>query len=217
MQPETQPTDNWQPPSEQPSKSPYASPQAFPASETISPVVTMSAGGGDNNYSDDDLPPAAEPSPTTDEPIRWQAAEYIQYERNAVWFIVFGLVILILMAAAIFLMNSLTFAILVPIMAVALLVYLRRPPRKLNYSLGRQGLHINDQLYDFAEFKGFGVVRDEKEYSIMLIPTKRFHQGVWVYFPEESGEDIVDILGARLPMIPLHLDIIDIILRKLRL
>lgn len=216
MQPETQPTDNWQLPPEQPSKSPYASPPAPSAPETISPVVTMSAGESDNNSSAEDLP-AAEPELATDEPVRWQAAEYIQYERNALWFTLFGLVIVILMAAAIFLINSLTFAILVPIMAVALLVYLRRPPRILNYTLGRQGLHINDQLYDFAEFKGFGVVRDGKEYSIMLIPTKRFHQGVWVYFPEESGEDIVDILGARLPMIPLHLDIIDIILRKLRL
>ncbi len=162
-------------------------------------------------------PDEDELDPAFDEPVHWQAVEYIQHERNTLWFIVFGLVVIALMGVAIFLMNSITFAILVPIMAAALLVYLRRPPRMLNYTLSPQGLHINDQLHNFSEFKGFGVIRDGKEYSVMLIPIKRFHQGVWVYFPEDSGEDIVDILGARLPMMPLHLDFIDIVLRKLRI
>ncbi len=216
MQPETHPTDNWQLPSEQPSRSPYASPQD--SHGIVSPVVTM---GSDESFKDEypaEMPRQDEPKiEASDRPIQWQAAEYIQHERNALWFIIFGLVVITLMAAAIFLINSLTFAILVPIMAVAFIVYLRRPPRMLNYMLSHQGLHINDQLYSFAEFKGFGVMRDGKEYSIMLIPIKRFNQGVWVYFPEESGEEIVDLLAARLPMVPLHLDIIDIIIRKLRI
>jgi hypothetical protein len=38
-----------------------------------------------------------------------------------------------------------------------------------------------------------------------------------VYFPEEAGEKIVDILGQRLPMETLKLDMIDILVRKLRL
>jgi hypothetical protein len=51
----------------------------------------------------------------------------------------------------------------------------------------------------------------------MLIPTKRFSPGLSVYFPEEAGERIVDILGTRLPMETLKLDAIDIIVRRLRL
>ena len=102
-------------------------------------------------------------------------------------------------------------------MAAALLVYVHRPPRVLDYTLSRQGLHVNDHLYTFSEFKGFGVIHDGQEYSVMLIPIKRFHQGVSVYFPEEAGEAIVDMLGARLPMQQLHLDFVDRILRKLRI
>jgi len=51
----------------------------------------------------------------------------------------------------------------------------------------------------------------------MLIPTKRFAPGVSVYFPDDAGEKIVDILGQRLPMEELKLDVIDIVVRKLRL
>ena len=118
---------------------------------------------------------------------------------------------------AVFVIKSLTFAVLVPVMAAALLVYSHRPPRVLDYTLSRQGIHVNDRLYPFADFKAFGVIRDGAEYSIMLVPTKRFKPGVSVYFPEEAGEAIVDMLGARLPMQELHLDAVDKIVRKLRI
>jgi hypothetical protein len=51
----------------------------------------------------------------------------------------------------------------------------------------------------------------------MLLPTKRFKPGTSVYFPEEAGEAIVDMLGARLPMEDLHLDVVDKVIRKLRI
>lgn len=220
MQP-NQDDDTWQKPSEQPSQAPYTTtpvasdtPTAQPA-----PVVSMTpdAVGGD------DIPSSPLPDDTGSpvnppiEPIHWQAQEYIHHERNTLWFVLFALVVVGLMAAAIFLMDALSFAILVPVMAAALLVYIHRPPRILDYTLGAKGLHINDRLYSFAEFKGFGIIRDGEEYSVMLIPTKRFKPGVVVYFPEEAGEAIIDMLGARLPMLKLELDIVDQIIRKLRI
>jgi hypothetical protein len=219
MQPDH--NDNWQLPSEQPSKTPYT-PIQDPDVDTA-PVVTMTAAEvapqsqGDLSGSREAPKSHAPASPGVDQPVHWQATEYIERGKNTLWFVMFGVAIIVLMAIAIFLMNSLTFAVLVPVMAVALIVYIRRPPRVLNYTLSRQGLHINDHLYSFSEFKGFGVIHDGEEYSVMLIPIKRFHQGVSVYFPEESGEAIVDMLGARLPMQELHLDVIDMVLRKLRI
>jgi hypothetical protein len=103
-------------------------------------------------------------------------------------------------------------------MALAVVVYARRPPRSINYTLsGNQGLYIGETLHHFSEFKAFGLINDNGQHSIMLIPIKRFSLGLSVYFPEEVGEKIIDILGARLPMKPLNLDAIDIIVRKLRL
>lgn len=165
----------------------------------------------------DEAPETADEDASASEPVHWQAHEYVHHEKNAVWFIVFGLVTLSLMAIAIFVIKDLSFAILVPVMAAALLVYTYRPPRLLDYTLSKHGLHVNDRLYSFNEFKGFRVVHDGQEYSIMLVPTKRFKLGVSVYFPEDAGEAIVDMLGARLPMEDFHLDLVDKITRKLRL
>lgn len=151
-------------------------------------------------------------------PVQWVAHEYIHVDKGFVWYIVFVLVVLALIAADVFLLKSWTFSLLVVVMAIALIVYTRRPPRDIQYALsGRQGLYVGEKLYHLSDFKAFGLIKDGDHHSIMLIPVKRFSPGVSVYFPEDAGEKIVDILGQRLPMEELKLDMIDIIVRQLRL
>lgn len=153
-----------------------------------------------------------------DEPIHWVANEYIHEDKNWAWFVLFVLAILALIAADIFLLKSYTFSVLVIVMAASLVIYIRRPPKQIEYTLsGDQGLYVGERLYHFNEFKSFGLIRDHDQHSILLIPLKRFSPGVSVYFPDEVGEKVVDILGARLPMDDLKLDVIDVIVRKLRL
>jgi hypothetical protein len=151
-------------------------------------------------------------------PITWTAQEYVHLDKGAGWFILFAVIVLALVAVDIFFLKSWTFSVLVVVMAVAIIVYIRRPPRVLTYALSpAQGLYVGERLYHFDEFRAFGLIKDGEHHSIMLIPRKRFSPGVSVYFPEEAGERIVDILGQRLPMEELKLDIVDVVVRKLRL
>lgn len=153
-----------------------------------------------------------------DAPVHWTASEYIHEEKNGMWFVLFAIVALAFIAVDILLLKSYTFSVLVVVMAIAVVIYSHRPPRVIDYTLsGDQGLYVGENLYHFSEFKSFGLIKDNQHHSIMLIPTKRFAPGVSVYFPEEVGEEIVDILGARLPMEMLKLDLVDIVIRKLRL
>lgn len=156
--------------------------------------------------------------PDSSEPVRWVAGEYINNEKNSTWFVVFAVVVLAFIALDIFLIKSYTFSILVIVMAVAIIVMSRRPPRQVDYTLsGRQGLYIGEKLYHFNEFKAFSVIEDRGQYSIMLIPIKRLSPGLIFYFPNDVAEEIVDIFGARLPMENRKLDFIDILVQKLRL
>lgn len=228
MQPNS--NDAWRQPDQQPSQAPYAAP---PVEAPLTPVVTMAPDATpmpftpapaqpevqgvelpDQPVADQSVPDSAA---VDDQVVQWQATEYIQHDKNTLWFVLFIVVTLGLMAIAIFVIQSWTFAVLVPVMAVALLTYTQRPPRLMSYSMSRKGLHVNDHLYPFVEFKAFGVIHDGSEYSIMLVPTKRFRPGVSVYFPENVGEQLVDMLGTRLPMRDLQLDFVDRLLRKLRI
>ena len=168
---------------------------------------------------DQDQPEAQQSDDDPDEnPITWSASEFLHGEKTGIWYVLFVVVVLGFIALDIFILRSYTFSALVIVMAVALIVYSRRPPRVMQYALSsNHGLYIGEKLYHFSDFKSFGVIKDGEHHSIMLIPTKRFAPGVSVYFPEEAGEEIVDVLGVRLPMKPLKLDVIDNLIRTLRL
>jgi len=168
-----------------------------------------------------DVPPQMAVTQTTDlpeaQPIQWQAPEYVQERRSPWWFIGFWAVTLVLMLLAVLVIRSWSFAILIPAMAAALMIYSHRPPRMLTYVLSGKGLYINEKLHPMTEFRSFGVLREEAVPSLMLIPVKRFRPALTVHFPVETGEAIVDLLGSRIPMQELNLDVFDKVIRKLHI
>jgi len=160
--------------------------------------------------------PERQATETPAETISWEASESIHHERDGAWVIGFIATVVLLLGVSIW-QQQWTFTALIIIMAIALVVYIRRPTRVLRYSLSFNGLHIGEQFHSFDEFRSFGVLEEGALFSVMLMPTKRFGQALTIYFTENEGEKIVDILGAYLPMEDLHLDALDSLLRRLRL
>lgn len=160
--------------------------------------------------------PAAPQSPAPSESLSWQASEYVHHEKERLWFVLLILGALALLAVAIFLIKSYTFAALIVVMTIALGVYAVRPPKIISYQLSSSGVQINDKHFHFHDFRYFGVIEDGPLYLIMLIPNKRFMPAINLYFPAESGEVIVDAIGARLPMEHVELDAFDKMMRYLR-
>jgi len=148
--------------------------------------------------------------------VNWEAEEYLQRSKGAGWYVGFVVVVLGLVALSIVL-KWWTFTALVALSAVALLIYAVRPPRRLHYSLSDKGLSEGGRVYNYEDFKSFGVMQEGDKYAIMLTPKKRFSPRVTVYFPQESGEEIVDAFGMRLPMEEVKLDFLDKIVRMLRI
>lgn len=148
--------------------------------------------------------------------LSWEASEYIHHDKSLTWFAGFAVIMLVLLAVAYFFTHAWTFVILVVVMAVAMGVIATRPPRTLHYTLTDAGIQIEQSFYAYGDFRSFGIIADGTLYSIMLIPTKRFMPAVNIYFSEQDGEKIVDVVGARLPMEEIHLDSIDRLMRRLR-
>lgn len=148
--------------------------------------------------------------------INWDAQEYIPRDKNAGWYVGLAIVALLLIALGVWL-KAITFIILVVVSAVALVVYSVRPPRVLHYSLSDKGLSEGNNLYNYEDYKSFGVLKEDGNFAIVLRPRKRFALGVTVYFPQEDGEKIVDAFGARLPMEDVKMDFLDKIVKFLRI
>lgn len=165
------------------------------------------------------IPDTMPESPVADlaQPFSWTAPESVHVARGKGWYVVFGAVILGLMALAIFIFESWTFAILLPVMAIATIMLITKKPRDINYAVGPKGIHIGDKLYDYSEFRAFGIYQDAEPLSIIVLPVKRFSPGITLYFSEAEGETIVDMLGARLPLQEVKHDAFDKLIRLIRL
>ena len=148
--------------------------------------------------------------------ISWEAEEYIVRDKNAGWYVGMVVVGLLLSALAIWL-QAWTFLAVIVLSVVALLVYTLRPPRMLHYSLTERGLSEGEHLYNYDDFKAFGVLKEGQHFAIVLTPRKRFSPRVTVFFPEAQGEAIVDVFGARLPMEEVRLDVLDRLIKFLRI
>lgn len=225
MQDGEQHSENWQQPHESSSAVPYT--QQVPA-EPIEPQQQMSTSAPAEPSVSIQQPLVEQPAPTssavsqpaiTDDEalLRWTGTEYLHQERSAIFFVVIGIVAVLLTLLAIFLLHSYTFAFLVPVMAIALVVYVRRPPETLQYVLSHKGLHIGEKLFTYDQFKAFGVVSHGNQHSVVLVPRKRFQIAQSIYFPEEIGEKLVDFLAARLPMKEITPDVVDRFLARLHL
>lgn len=148
--------------------------------------------------------------------VSWEAEEYIEHERNIWWYIGLFIVGIGLCVLSAFL-GWWTFLALVIVCIIAILVTTTRPPRKIHYSLDKDGLTEGGKLHKYDEFRAFGILKEGSHFSAVLIPKKRFALQVKVYFPGNSGEAIVDALGARLPMEEVKLDFLDKIVNFLRI
>ena len=165
-------------------------------------------------------PPAASPPEpdhvrASDDDISWQAREYIHHPKGTVWYAGLGILVLALLIFAI-VSSAWTFAVLVIVMGIALGVTAARQPQVLHYTLTPSTLQIDNKTYSLTDFRAFGVNEESELYSLTLIPTRRFMPAIVVFFEEEQGEQIVDILGARLPMQRIEPDIVERLTQRLR-
>lgn len=147
----------------------------------------------------------------------WEAQDSVIGEKNKLWYVLFTIAVIALAAVAWFI-GSWTFAALILVSAVAIIVSrTSSAARVVSYSLSGMGFFIDGKLHEYNQFKSFGILKEPGVFSIVFLPKKRFSTSVSIYFAEQDGEKIVDIIGARLPMEEIHPDIIDKIVRKLKL
>ena len=160
-------------------------------------------------------PYAAPLQPDQPAAISWEASEYVHNDKGGLWLVGLGVVGLLFAGVALYL-QAWTFLALIVVMTIAMGIFAFRKPHVLHYTLNDNGVQIGDKTFHYSDFRAFGILEDGAFYTMTLIPIKRFAPSLSVYFSEEQGEDIVDIVGAHLPMEHIEPDFIDHLMRRLR-
>jgi hypothetical protein len=152
--------------------------------------------------------------------ISWTASESIDHSRGIWWYILAVTIVAAVMVLDFwqgFNFSSISFAVLILVIFTAILTVSRRPVRELHYTLTDEGLTIENQLHPYGDFRAFGVVSEGALWQLVLIPIKRFGFSVTILIHSDQGEAIVDALGTRLPMESVKVDLIDKIVRGLKI
>lgn len=151
------------------------------------------------------------------EVINWQAPDVIIGEKSKRWYLFFFCIVAILIGVSLW-FQMWTFSALIFVASLAIMVTRHGSNQNtISYSLSTRGIYIGNIFHAYDEFRYFGIIQEASIYSIILIPKKRFSPSVSIFFDKQDGEKITDIIGQRLPMEKIKLDIIDRIIRKINL
>lgn len=151
-----------------------------------------------------------------DKIISWSASESVEHARGVWWYVILAVLTLAIVGLGIW-TKQWTLAGLAVIAAVTIIVVIKQPSREIRYELSNEGLSIDGQLKPFADFRAFGVRQDGALWQLVLIPVKRFSMSVTLFINNDQGEQIVDFIGARLPMEKVDPDMVDKLTRRLKL
>jgi hypothetical protein len=186
------------------------SPRQLPSSPTPQPVA----------------PPASQtqvlPSPSIPSSVApsdsfaWNASEFIEHEKSAVWF--FGLILVAIAVGAItwFAAHDIFLSVMTVLGVGVFGVYATHRPKQASYRLSGAVLNINTRTYNLHDFHSFSVAPEGTLLRIELAPMKRFAVSLTVYCRPDDGDRIVGLLAAYLPLTPPSNDFSDRLMRSIR-
>jgi hypothetical protein len=145
----------------------------------------------------------------------WEASEYVHHHKGMGWYLGLLGLLVVLVAVAVLLKLWLTIGAFLA-MALAIVVYARRPPRTLLYELSQKGIKIDGKEYPYSEFRSFGVLKDLEWHTIDLEPVRRFNPRMSILFDNDDFDAIVGHLELHLPRTDRNPDVIERLTRTLR-
>ena len=145
----------------------------------------------------------------------WQASEFIHHQKTANWYLVLGLIVIVLIAAAIVTRQWFSIAVFAT-MTAAVVVYASKEPRLLNYRLDNRGVTIDGRFSPYSHFKSYSVYKDTGWHMIDLDPTQRFAPRVSIIFDNDDLDKITAILDEKMPRVDREPDWIEKLTRSIR-
>ena len=131
--------------------------------------------------------------------ILWEAYEHKHSPKKSEWFWILGIMTLSVSVASIVLGNPL-FGILTFIGGLVVAILATRDPKIITYAVTQRGLRIDDKLYPYTTLDSFCI--DEEAISgpqLLVQSTKMFMPLLVIPLPEDTMEEIEDIISERLP------------------
>ena len=89
--------------------------------------------------------------------LNWKFPEYTQYQRSPLWYVVVGLIFVIVFIFA-FLTANFLFVIFLLLFGLIIFLHFKRTPLEVNFKIFEDGLILGLNFYEWSEIKNFRLV-----------------------------------------------------------
>jgi hypothetical protein len=131
--------------------------------------------------------------------LRWQAPEYEINEKTHKWYLYAALVLIAIVAFALY-TDSPVMAITFVLIGVVGYIFIGREPRIVNFTITREGVIANRQLYEFENMKSFWIFYEPGDIKVVSLHMKS-NLLPFVHIPVHD-EDPVEIREVLLEYVP---------------
>jgi hypothetical protein len=94
--------------------------------------------------------------------ISWEIKEFEKHQRGRNWYIISGILALILIASAIY-TNNYFFALIILMVTFIVIFTDQEEPKTLNFSLETEGIKLDNSFYKYDLFRDFSIIYKPKE------------------------------------------------------
>ena len=105
--------------------------------------------------------------------LTWSIPEFNDYTRNKKWYIVAGVVALLLLIYAIFTANLL-FGFIIVIAAITLVKLDKTKPKEIDFAITGQGILIGEAFYEYDMVNSFYIIYELPKVNNLFIEFKSF-------------------------------------------
>lgn len=131
--------------------------------------------------------------------LRWRAPEYEKYEKGERWYLYVALVLLAIIAYAVY-TDSPIMAITFVLIGVVGYIFLNREPQTIDFAVTQDGIIAGREMYDFDNIKSFWIFYEPHDIKVISLHTKSTLMP-FVHIPIHD-EDPVEIRRVLLEYIP---------------
>lgn len=131
--------------------------------------------------------------------FEWEAPEFKHYQKNIIWYILFGIVLAGLIALSIFRGQDYFGAATTLILGLLVLYFTHRKPAIVPIKITNRGFHIDNVHIPYRYVKQFWIVESDHHKTLNLETNTYLNSTIIVELHDQDAEPIREFLANFLP------------------
>lgn len=149
--------------------------------------------------------------------LEWKAPEFISHPKGGAWFFVAGIVVLALIAYAIY-TNSATMAIVFIVLAGVYILTHYQEPRDIDIKITELGIYADDTFYSYHDIEAFWIIYHARFVRELNLKLKNQTSKVVLQLGPQDPAEVRRVLSKEVPERKgAHESLVDVLTRALRL